>query len=246
MKISIASLRAAGVPAELILVAMEMDSEDKRAKETTRKAQYRSRVSHMSRDVPPVPRDKEDKQDQRLGAEPAENDQYILSKEDSILVSKKEALRGKEVGSKRLGVAGGPFSFDQFWNAYPHKVGKGAAARAFDKARGKVTFAELLAGLERYKASKPVDRPWCNPATWLNERRWEDEPAELSAPSLSLVMPEHGNQHAGRVYLRRETPQFEAWVEHTGKAVTDKHGGWWFNSEWPPEMAESTGRIVRS
>lgn len=67
-----------------------------------------------------------------------------------------------------------------------------------------------------------------------------------SAPSLSLVMPEHGQVHAGRVYLRRETPQFEAWAEHTGKAVTDKHGGWWFNSEWPPEMAESTGRVVRS
>lgn len=62
-----------------------------------------------------------------------------------------------------------------------------------------------------------------------------------SAPSLSLVMPEHGNQHAGRVYLRRETPQFEAWTAHTGKAVTDKHGGWWFDSEWPSErrMASS-------
>jgi uncharacterized protein YdaU (DUF1376 family) len=69
-------------------------------------------------------------------------------------------------------------SFDLFWNAYPHKVGKQAAIKAFEKAlkRG-ITLERMLPAIERYKATKPVDRNYCNPATWLNEGRWDDEPA---------------------------------------------------------------------
>lgn len=73
---------------------------------------------------------------------------------------------------------------DQFWEAYPHKVGKGAALQKLADARKVVGWLVLLAGLERYKQSKPSDRPWCNPATWLSEGRWDDQPAE-TAPSVS-------------------------------------------------------------
>lgn len=250
--ISAAAMRAlvaAGATSEMLIAAVEAEEkiatanvEAEREANRLRQQRHRSRVSRPSRDVTPVTpvtRDNDDKQNQQLGAEQIQTDHLFLEVREESLQGSKDRK-----SSKRLGVAGSPssppslFFFDQFWEACPHKVGKGAAERAFDRVRksGRVTFAELMAGLERYKASKPVDRPWCNPATWLNERRWEDRPADNgSAPSLSLVMPEHGNQHAGRVYLRRETPQFEAWAAHTGKAVTDKHGGWWFDSEWPPE-----------
>lgn len=67
-----------------------------------------------------------------------------------------------------------------FWPAYPHKVGKADAVRAFGKARGKVELADMLAALRRY-AAKTDDRPWCNPATWLNGERWKDQPAVLQA-----------------------------------------------------------------
>jgi len=72
----------------------------------------------------------------------------------------------------------GPGSFDGFWQAYPHKVGKDAARTSFDRVRksGRVAYPALLEGLRRYVASKPVDRSWCNPATWLNQGRWADEP----------------------------------------------------------------------
>lgn len=68
-------------------------------------------------------------------------------------------------------------SFDEFWAAYPAKVGKEAARRKFERIRrgGKVAFPDLMAGLQRYKASKPPDRDWCHPTTWLNQGRWEDE-----------------------------------------------------------------------
>lgn len=68
--------------------------------------------------------------------------------------------------------------FDAWYAAYPHKVGKAAARKAYTSARGRTDAATLLAGLEAYKRSKPQDRPWCNPATWLNQDRWEDKPAD--------------------------------------------------------------------
>jgi hypothetical protein len=34
----------------------------------------------------------------------------------------------------------------------------------------------MMIGLEAY-VDKTDDRPWCNPATWLNEGRWDDQPA---------------------------------------------------------------------
>jgi len=66
---------------------------------------------------------------------------------------------------------------DEFWPAYPHKVDKAHARAAFDKALRKTTIGEIIIALDRYKATKPPDRKWCNPATWLNGERWTDEPS---------------------------------------------------------------------
>jgi hypothetical protein len=65
-----------------------------------------------------------------------------------------------------------------FWKNYPNRVGKQAAMASLDKVRkrGDVPWPDLLGGLLRY-AAKTDDRPWCNPATWLNQGRWADEPA---------------------------------------------------------------------
>jgi hypothetical protein len=67
---------------------------------------------------------------------------------------------------------------EQFWQQYPHKVGRGDAIKKLGKlARdGPVAFSELMSALHRY-AAKTDDRPWCNPATWLNQQRWLDQPA---------------------------------------------------------------------
>jgi hypothetical protein len=67
--------------------------------------------------------------------------------------------------------------FDRFWEIYPNRIGKQAAAKALEHVRRLrvVDFTELIAGLRRYVA-KTDDRPWCNPATWLNQHRWTDEP----------------------------------------------------------------------
>lgn len=69
-------------------------------------------------------------------------------------------------------------AFARFWSVWPHKVGKPAAEKAFKRVAGEVE--DILAGVERYVATKPPDRPWLNPATFLNQRRWEDQPAPVS------------------------------------------------------------------
>lgn len=69
--------------------------------------------------------------------------------------------------------------FDAFWKAYPHKVGKAAARKAWDKLKPKPPLDVVLAAIERakhtpnWKAGEFIP----NPATWLNQGRWEDEPA---------------------------------------------------------------------
>jgi hypothetical protein len=67
--------------------------------------------------------------------------------------------------------------FVEFWAAYPNKVGKPDARLKFQKALEKAELPEILAGLHRYVTGRPPDRPWCNPATWLHQERWNDQPA---------------------------------------------------------------------
>lgn len=67
--------------------------------------------------------------------------------------------------------------FEIFWSAYPTKVGKQPARKAFDKV--KVPVETLVAAIERQKCSSQWSKDGGqyipNPATWLNQCRWEDE-----------------------------------------------------------------------
>lgn len=69
-----------------------------------------------------------------------------------------------------------PSRFEQFWTVYPMKKGKEAARKAFKRVAlsKKVTFDDLMLGLERYKLNIG-DTPYCHPTTWLNQGRWADE-----------------------------------------------------------------------
>lgn len=73
-----------------------------------------------------------------------------------------------------------PNQFDEFWAAYPRKVAKLAAIRAWDKAVKMASAEEIIAAVE---AQKKVCEQWQrdggqfipHPATWLNQGRWMDE-----------------------------------------------------------------------
>jgi hypothetical protein len=78
--------------------------------------------------------------------------------------------------------------FDEFWSLFPNKVGKRDAERAFANARSRAPLETILDGLRRY-AAKADDRPWCNPATFLNQDRWADQPATPPPKQHSTASP---------------------------------------------------------
>lgn len=73
--------------------------------------------------------------------------------------------------------------YEKFWPMYPHKTGKPTALTAFIKARKKDSLRDIMEGLERYIFTKPTDRPWLNPSTFLNQARYFDQPATTSPQS---------------------------------------------------------------
>lgn len=82
-----------------------------------------------------------------------------------------EAKKAPQLPSK--GATGA--DFERFWKAYPRKVGKDAAVKAFARAAKKVSVETMLAAIERYRQTKPTGQDYCHPATWLNQGRWADE-----------------------------------------------------------------------
>jgi hypothetical protein len=74
--------------------------------------------------------------------------------------------------------AGGAAAFAEWYMAYPRKVGKEAARKAYDRVVRKVAPAVLLAAARKYSADPnlPEKQFIPHPATWLNQGRWEDEP----------------------------------------------------------------------
>lgn len=91
--------------------------------------------------------------------------------------------------------------FAAFWAAYPRKVGKDAAWRAWQKRRPNQELAEgILRALEAQAGylARENGKYIPNPATWLNQGRWQDEPPTLAAvKSYEWTCP-HDPQHLGR------------------------------------------------
>lgn len=83
--------------------------------------------------------------------------------------------------------------FDSFWEAYPKKVGKDAARKSFDKRRVDDTLlASMVGAIEAQRASdlwvKDGGQFIPNPATWLNQGRWQDEVAGGASAASGVCM----------------------------------------------------------
>jgi hypothetical protein len=74
--------------------------------------------------------------------------------------------------------------FAEFWAAYPRKVGKGDAQRAWAKATKRTDPAKILDVIHRYPwRDDPQFIPY--PATWLNRGCWEDDLVTVAATNGS-------------------------------------------------------------
>lgn len=70
--------------------------------------------------------------------------------------------------------------FNRFWAGYPRKVGKGAARKVWLKLKPSAELTEKIllavnAQLKSEQWRKEKGQYIPNPATWLNQERWEDE-----------------------------------------------------------------------
>jgi Helix-turn-helix domain len=73
--------------------------------------------------------------------------------------------------------------FDLFWKAYPKKVAKKAAVKAWTQAIKDTDPAVIIAGAEAYAKDKARSAEYtAHPATWLNAGRWMDEVAAAPEP----------------------------------------------------------------
>lgn len=73
--------------------------------------------------------------------------------------------------------------FERFWKAYPKKRDKLRARKAWEKLAPDMELCRVMAAaLEQQKLSNDWRKEGGayipNPSTWLNNRRWEDEPDE--------------------------------------------------------------------
>ncbi len=94
---------------------------------------------------------------------------------ETITVYRRSSNEDDGESGERVG-EGRRKDFERFWSAYPKKVGKQAAEKAFRRVKEDISV--LLSAVEKQKHTDQ----WCrengryipNPATWLNQGRWED------------------------------------------------------------------------
>lgn len=70
-------------------------------------------------------------------------------------------------------------SFLAFWKAYPKKIGKGAAWKAWSKSNGKPPIEQIISSIQSHIQTeqwlKDNGQYIPNPQTYINQRRWDDE-----------------------------------------------------------------------
>lgn len=97
--------------------------------------------------------------------------------------------------------------FDTFWNAYPKKVAKEQARKAWIKS--KPDLSVIIPLLDKFKASKQwQDKQYIpNPDTFIRNKRWEDE----------VVTPSTSNQPIVRSIVVGKVPVWQQ-IKDSGEA----------------------------
>lgn len=98
--------------------------------------------------------------------------------------------------------------FDEFWAAYPRRVGKEDARKKYQRLNPDATLhTQVLAAIDRHKRLpqwlKDNGEYIPHPTTWLNKRRWEDEPATALQGVRATVSPTTENNMRALAHLLR-------------------------------------------
>ena len=91
--------------------------------------------------------------------------------------------------------------FVLFWKQYPKRVGKGEAEKSWRKGNCESNTEKILdaIGKQHEFLMRDGGKFVPNPATWLNQKRWEDDP-----PAASMLSDKtRGNQESLRRFVER-------------------------------------------
>ncbi len=136
-----------------------------------------------------------------------------------VLTGGKLASEGERTPDPYRGKVAGD-GFEAWWAAYPRKVGKGFARRAYAKAvKGGASPATLLDAVQRQRWPESRYIPY--PATWLNGECWADDP-DAACP---VKVPPHPT--AGPCTQRRPAMNgaVELLLRAKERATVDTPGG---------------------
>ena len=182
-------LRAAGANSDAILAALEMVDEatgelraevarlqaadaDRRRKKTKQKQEERIVSREVEETVSRLSRDTD-------GDDVGDNDATVAVSGSAPPPPKRYNQTPTTPPSVSVEARARIWFSEEFYPDWPNKVGRAAAERAgvalYRKRRGDMTA--VIAGRDRYIREKPADRPWLNPATFLNQERFDDRPA---------------------------------------------------------------------
>lgn len=119
--------------------------------------------------------------------------------------------------------------FEKFWEAYPRKVGKGAARKIWAKLKPPEELVEkmIAAVAEQRKTpqwQKDGGQYIPHPATWLSQDRWDDEPDK----SLDQRRPEY------QLMARPDRPERDERVNEAGLEKVYRELGKRMKSKAPP------------
>ena len=106
---------------------------------------------------------------------PSNKDNNNYKEKENIVDNKLSTIKEKE-------------TFDLFWEKYPRKVAKAAAKSAWDKLAPPPELAAAI--IARVEDNVRHNEQWNRdgghyipyPATWLRQRRWEDEICIMQQP----------------------------------------------------------------
>jgi hypothetical protein len=76
--------------------------------------------------------------------------------------------------------------FDKFWKSYPRKIAKPSAIKAWKKLKvTEVILNQMISAINVQGLASRDQQYIPHPATWLNDRRWEDE---ITQPNVNATM----------------------------------------------------------
>lgn len=114
---------------------------------------------------------------------------------------------------------------DRFWSHYPRRAGKGAAVKAWEALTDEEREAALgvaEAYGKAWRGATADELRYCpHPATWLHQRRWEDDPAEWGPKkAIAPQTPERQRSLIG-AHLPSSRPERDPYAPGTPAEITD-------------------------